>query len=334
MEDVVALLDDTWTTPEYFELLQSLASLTGGQRRIVSELYEAIRLCKKGATVKGLIHDCGAQVALKPTSTPALGRDKDYTEAVLRVLLLNKAVSVTGTLVKVSRGAKGVLTEPVRRQPSDDGTTPYYTFDELASWFSLFLHELDREDVAVLETAADTDGAAAALLRSIELAIANGGTKYPYLAQLVEEDPAKALRLMRVGIRNMRTGLGLGPCDGAAAVAGGGGRLGVGGGGGEGAAPPPSPPPLGPARPGRPDALRQLCSANCAVAEVYLALVEAEGEHEGGGAPAAAAHDAATAAPPGQRPPWAAASGRCEWRQRWGWPTCGCPGGAAKRPRR
>ncbi|KAK1865886.1 hypothetical protein I4F81_008409 [Pyropia yezoensis] len=174
MEDVVALLDDAFTylynvedlgvksdgsighvdlcvqldSPEYFELLQPLASLTGGQRRIVSELYGAIRLCKKGATVKGLIQDCGAQVALKPTSTPALGRDKDYTEAVLRVLLLNKAVSVTGTLAKVSRGAKGILTEPVRRQPSDDGTTPYYTFDELASSSSLFLHELDREDVA------------------------------------------------------------------------------------------------------------------------------------------------------------------------------------------
>ncbi|KAK1859053.1 hypothetical protein I4F81_001651 [Pyropia yezoensis] len=174
MEDIVALLDVAFTylynvedlgvksdgsighvdlcvqldSPEYFELLQSLASLTGGQRRIVSELYGAIRLCKKGATIKGLIRDCGAQVALKPTSTPALGRDKDYTEAVLRLLLLNEAVSVTGTLIKVSRGAKGVLTEPVRRLPSDDGTTPYYTFDELASSSSLFLHELDSEDVA------------------------------------------------------------------------------------------------------------------------------------------------------------------------------------------
>lgn len=142
--------------------------------------------------------------------------------------------------------------------------------------------------VAVLETGTDTDSAAATLRRSIELAPASGGSKYPYLTQLVEEDPAEALRLMRVGIRNMRAGLGLGPGDGAAAAAGGGGGLGVGGGPGEEAAPPASPPPLGPTHPDRPDAFRQLCSVYCAVAEVHLAVAEAEGEPGGGGAPARA----------------------------------------------
>ncbi|KAK1867031.1 hypothetical protein I4F81_009541 [Pyropia yezoensis] len=44
------------------------------------------------------------------------------------------------------------------------------------------------------------------------------------------------------------------------------------------------------------DALRQLCSAYCAAAEVLLALAEAEGEPGGGGAAAAAAHDAAAEA--------------------------------------
>lgn len=51
--------------------------------------------------------------------------------------------------------------------------------------------------VAVLETGTDTDGAAAILRRFIELVSANGGTKYSYLAQLVGEDPAEALRLTR-----------------------------------------------------------------------------------------------------------------------------------------
>eukprot|EP00170_Pyropia_yezoensis_P001756 contig_7521_g1760 len=174
MDDVVVLLDDAFTylynvedlgvkadgsighvdlcveldSPEYYELLQSMAALTGGQRRIVSVLHRAIRLCKKGATIKGLIRRCGAQVALKPTSTPTLGRDKDYTEAVLRLLLLNQEVLVSGTLCKVSRGPDGILSEPVRRLSYDDGTNEHYTFDELASFSSLFLKELGSEDVA------------------------------------------------------------------------------------------------------------------------------------------------------------------------------------------
>eukprot|EP00170_Pyropia_yezoensis_P001755 contig_7520_g1759 len=174
MNDVVVLLDDAFTylyngedlgvkadgsighvdlcveldSSEYYELLQSMAALTGGQRRIVSELYGAIRLCKKGATIKGLIRGSGAQLALKPTSMPTLGKDKDYTEAVLRLLLLNAEVFVTGTLCKVSRGPDGILSEPVRRLPSHDGANEHYTFDELASSSSLFLKELGSEVVA------------------------------------------------------------------------------------------------------------------------------------------------------------------------------------------
>lgn len=97
--------------------------------------------------------------------------------------------------------------------------------------------------VAVLETGTDTDGAAAILRRSIELAPANGGTKCPYLAQLVQEDPAEALRLTRARRwrRRRRRGRGVFGCGWGPWRGGGFASL---------------PPPLGPAHPDRPDALR------------------------------------------------------------------------------
>ncbi|GAB0496715.1 hypothetical protein MMPV_008030 [Pyropia vietnamensis] len=166
--------------------------------------------------------------------------------------------------------------------------------------------------VALLEGGEDPDAAAASLRRSIELAPDVGGSKYLYLAQLAEADPPEAFRLVRSGIRNMRAGLGLDPDGGPL---GGAGKGGVGGERRETSTPAPAATGTGtttasqgvtaPLIAGgataadgaaRADALRHLCSAYCAAAEVLLALAEAEGEPGGGGAAAAAAHDAAAEA--------------------------------------
>ncbi|KAK1859052.1 hypothetical protein I4F81_001650 [Pyropia yezoensis] len=63
--------------------------------------------------------------------------------------------------------------------------------------------------VAVLETGTDTDGAAAILRRSIELAPANGGTKCPYLAQLGRHTEAK--EVMRGACEALLAGVFLPP---------------------------------------------------------------------------------------------------------------------------